>query len=150
MAKLGLEHGSPETQPACFPLSLYFEELFLQIPTATFSRLEGCVYVVSQWRDKHWGRGVCVCVCVCVCVIIHSLKHTFMHTRNSLGMEAPFTQDPGNALEQEAGAGSRPTASVGFGGLLFAVCINLGLLQRPKLGSHLRSQALTFKKLQSK
>ena len=87
-----------------------------------------------------------------MCVYTHTYihTHTHTHTRAPQGIKAPFTQDPGNELEQEAGAGSRPTAAVGFGGPLFAVCINLGLLQRPKLGSPLRSEALTFKKLQSK
>lgn len=81
--------------------------------------------------------------------IMYIYSHMHIHHR-SWEHQGSFHTNPGSALEQEAGAGnSRPHHS-GLGGPLFAVCINLGLLQRPKLGSHLRSEALTFKKLQSK
>lgn len=93
---------------------------------------------VSVSSETSFGGGACVCICI----------YTHIHPRAPRGIKAPFTQS--QEVHRKQVLGTADHSHSGFGGPLFAVRINLGLLQRPKLGSHLRSEALTFKKLQSK
>lgn len=82
-----------------------------------------------------FGEGACVSIYI----------YTYIR-----GIRAPFTQTQEVQWSRKQVQGTADHSLSGSGGPLFAVRINLGLLQRPKLGLHLRSEALTFKKLQSK
>lgn len=136
MTKLGLEHRSTDAKPELFPVSRYLEELFTKslLPPSV-----DCVCVpVSSGTSVRGGARVCIYI------------HTYIHTRAPGGIKAPSEQTQEVHWSRKQVQGTAAHSHSALGGPLFAVRINLGLLQRPKLGSHFRSEALTFKKLQSK
>lgn len=123
-------------QAGLFLLSLCLEGLFAQISSATFSRLRVCIQSVLRQAVREER------VCVCSYVHIH---------QSPTGHQGPLHTRPRTCTEAKKQVWEQQTDSrSGFRGPLFAVRINLGLLQRPELGLHFRFEALTFKKLQSK
>lgn len=77
-------------------------------------------------------------------------SHKYTDTRVLEGIETPSAQPPEKVLEHEAGAEDPCGSHCSFGGFLFSGSINPSLLQRPKLGSHLSTEVVTFEMLQSK
>lgn len=73
---------------------------------------------------------MCACVCACMCT------HTYIYTRVPQGIKGQFHTRPRNAVEQKAGAGTTDLQLQWIRRPLFALRINLGLLQRPQLGLH--------------